>query len=117
MGDWVLRVTFMLMVIALFIGLWTVRNALMLIFLAVIVALALHVPVHRFERLGMGRGLAVLTTLILVALVGGLMGVLLVSTFVEQTDQLIDQLPDAFDQARSEYDRLADPRSMLGPRP
>lgn len=108
MGDWVLRVTFVLMVIALFIGLWTVRNALMLIFLAVIVALALHVPVHRFERLGMGRGLAVLTTLILVALVGGLMGVLLVSTFVEQTDQLIDQLPDAFDQARSEYDRLAD---------
>jgi len=53
------------------------------------------------------RGIAVLITLVLVLFLMALLGVLLVSTFVEQMQQLIDQLPDTFDAVRNEYERLS----------
>src|SRR5690554_4469017 len=113
LGELVVRVAFVVLIIAMFVGLWTVRNSLMLIFLAVIVALALQGPIHRFERMGLRRGIALLITLLLVLSVGALLGVLLVSTIVEQTQQLIDQLPDTFDTVRNEYDRLLNQYGVL----
>lgn len=113
LGEWAVRVAIVVLVVALFAGLWAVRNSLMLIFLAVIVALALQVPVHRFERMGVRRGVALLITLVLVLFFVGLLGVLLVSTFVEQMQQLIDQLPDTFDTVRNEYERLSNRYDVL----
>ena len=113
LGEWAVRVATVVLVVALFAGLWAVRNSLMLIFLAVIVALALQVPVHRFERMGVRRGVALAITLVLVLFFVGLLGVLLVSTFVEQMQQLIDQLPNTFDTVRNEYERLSNRYDVL----
>lgn len=113
LAEWVMRVAFAVLVVVLFIGLWSVRNAVMQIFLAVIVALALQGPIHRFERMGLPRGVALLLTLVLVLVIGGLLGVLLVSTVVEQVQELVDQLPDTFDQVRAEYDRLSNEHGVL----
>lgn len=113
LGEWAVRVAIVVLVVALFAGLWAVRNSLMLIFLAVIVALALQVPVHRFERMGVRRGVALVITLVLVLFFVGLLGVLLVSTFVEQMQQLIDQLPNTFDTVRNEYERLSNRYDVL----
>lgn len=113
LGEWVLRVTVAVLVVVLLLALWSVRNAVMQIFLALIVALALQGPIHRFEQMGMRRGWALLTTLVLVLVVTGLLAALLVSTFVEQMQDLVNQLPDTFDQVRAEYDRLAADSGVL----
>jgi predicted PurR-regulated permease PerM len=113
LGEWIVLIGVGVLVVAAFIGIWQVRNSLMLIFLAVIVALALQGPIHRFERMGLPRGLALLLTLVLVLIIGAVLGVLLVSTFVEQMQQLIDQLPDTFDTVRAEYDRISSQYGVL----
>lgn len=113
LGEWIVLVGVGVLVVATFVGVWTVRNSLMLIFLAVIVALALQGPIHFFERIGMRRGFALLLTLLLVLVVGVLVGVLLISTVIEQMQQLVDQLPDTFDTVREEYDRLSSQYGVL----
>jgi len=72
LAEWVMRVAFAVLVVVLFIGLWSVRNAVMQIFLAVIVALALQGPIHRFERWAAARRRP-FVTLVLVLVIGGLL--------------------------------------------
>ncbi len=59
LAEWVMRVAFAVLVVVLFIGLWSVRNAVMQIFLAVIVALALQGP-STVSSAGLPRGVALL---------------------------------------------------------
>lgn len=113
LAEWAVRVAFAVLVVVLFIGLWSVRNAVMQIFLALIVALALQAPVHRLERMGLPRGIALLITLLLVLVIGVLLSILLVSTVVEQVQELLNQLPDTLDQVQAEYDRLSSKHGVL----
>ncbi|MBN1965532.1 MAG: AI-2E family transporter [Anaerolineae bacterium] len=113
LGEYTLRALVTLLVIVILLALWRLRDAFMLTFLAVIVAIALYVPVRRLERMGLSRGVSVLIAMTGLIAVLVLAVVLIVPIFVEQVGSLIDNLPDAFDQARDEYDWQADHHDWL----
>jgi predicted PurR-regulated permease PerM len=108
LGDFALRVLVLLLMIVLLLAIWRLRDALMLVFLAMIIAIALQVPVQRLESMGASRGTSILITMGGLAVVAVLLVVLIVPVFVEQISSLVDELPTAVDQARDEYDTQAD---------
>jgi predicted PurR-regulated permease PerM len=113
LGDFTVRVLITLLMIVLFLGLWELRDALMLIFLAVIVAIALHVPVRRLESWGLSRGASVLVTMAVLAVTVVLISVLIIPVFVKDISNLVNELPDAADEARAEYDQQSDRHDWL----
>ena len=86
----------LLTALAIFL-LFRLRNLLFMVFVALFIAVALEPPVHFLEKRGWKRGLATG----LVFLVGFLLIVafvaLLVPLFVNQVNELIDQLPGYID--------------------
>lgn len=95
LGQWL---GFLCLAIALVI-LWQIRQILLLVFTAVVLATALNSLVQRFQRAGMRRSAAVLLTLGLLLLVNILFVVLIVPPFLNQFLRLVDLLPRAFAEA------------------
>ncbi|MGJ3247490.1 MAG: AI-2E family transporter [Elainellaceae cyanobacterium] len=89
LGDW-LGILCLLM--ALFI-LWQIRQMLLLVFTAVVLATALNSLARQIQRLRIGRSLAVVLTLILVIFVAVLFTALIVPSFIEQFRRLLQLLP------------------------
>lgn len=85
------------LVLALYI-LWQIRDLLLLVFAAVVLANALNVLVGRFQRSGMKRGWAILLSifLLLTIVVGAFW--LIIPPFVEQFRQLVDLVPRGLDR-------------------
>ncbi len=104
-GQFTLKVFVALLMGALALAAWQLRDALLLIFLAVIIALALQMPVQRLQRLGLSRGLSVLVSFAGLIVIFVLLLLLFVPVLVEQVSNIADQLPDAYDQAREQYDQ------------
>jgi predicted PurR-regulated permease PerM len=113
LGDFTLRIVVILLLVVTALAAWRLRDALMLTFLAAIVAIALHVPVRRLERIGFSRGASVLVTFAGLIAVAVLLIALIVPVFVKQVSSLVDELPNAFDQARDEYDTQASHHDWL----
>lgn len=113
LGEWTLRVFVTLLLGMVFLAIWALRDVFLLVFLAIIVAIVLQVPVRRLERLGLSRGISVVLTLagaigVLIALV-----LLLVPVIAAQVGDLADQLPGFVDDAQAEYDRQAAQHTWL----
>ncbi len=113
LGEWTLRVFVTVLVVALFLALWTLRDVFLLVFMAIIVAIVLQVPVQYLERFGFSRQLSILITLtgtvaLLVALVA-----LIVPVMVAQVQSLLEELPGFVEDAKSAYDRLATDHAWL----
>ncbi|MGJ3252625.1 MAG: AI-2E family transporter [Elainellaceae cyanobacterium] len=89
LGDW-LGILCLLM--ALFI-LWQIRQMLLLVFTAVVLATALNSLARQIQRLRIGRSWAVVLTLILVIFVAVLFTALIVPSFIEQFRRLLQLLP------------------------
>lgn len=84
-------------VVALYI-LWQIRQVLLLIFAAIILANALNILVKRFYRSGMRRAFAVLLSiLLLIAVMAGFFW-LIVPPFASQFSQLIQLVPRGIEQ-------------------
>jgi predicted PurR-regulated permease PerM len=113
LGEWTLRVLVTLVLLTLFLALWTLRDVFLLTFLAIIFAIVLQIPVHRLEHLGFSRGLSILISLVVTITVVVAVLVLVVPVFVRQVSDLTNQLPGFFDQAQVEYNRLAADNSWL----
>jgi predicted PurR-regulated permease PerM len=92
LGQWL---GFLCLAIALVI-LWQIRQILLLVFTAVVLATALNSLVQRFQRAGMRRSAAVPLTLGLLLLVNILFIVLIVPPFLNQFLRLVELLPRAF---------------------
>ena len=107
LGAWTARVAVALLMVTLLVALWTLRDVVLLTFLAMIVAIVLQIPVRHLEHLGLSRGLSILIATVgtIVALV--IVVLLIVPVFVSQTRELADELPDFIDKAREEYDQQA----------
>jgi predicted PurR-regulated permease PerM len=86
----------LLALVAALLLLWSLRETLILIFAAIVLAMALCtlVGVVR-QRLGCNRGLALLVSLLLVGLVVAVVGTAVIPPFVEQFSELVSKLPDA----------------------
>lgn len=112
-GHFTLKLFIALLMGALALVAWQLRDALLLIFLAVIVALALQMPVQQLQRLGLSRGLSVLASFSgLIALIVLLL-LLVVPVLIEQVSSTAEQIPDAYDQAREQYDQQVEKHDWL----
>jgi predicted PurR-regulated permease PerM len=102
-AQWMGLVVF---VIALYI-LWEIRQLLLLLFIAVIFAAALNRLVHRLQRSGIKRGLAIALS------VGGTITFLVITValivppFIDQFQELIQLLPQGFSQLEARITELA----------
>jgi predicted PurR-regulated permease PerM len=81
-------------VLALLAAAWAVRNILLLVVVAAVLAVGLDPPVRRLQRLGIPRGTAVL--LIFLAAIGFLVafGFLVIPPLVREVKQLATDIPD-----------------------
>lgn len=97
LGKWIGLVVF---VASLYI-IWQIRQILLLIFAAVVLATALARLVRLLQRLGIKkRGIAIaLTIVLLLALIAGFL-IVIVPPFVEQLQQLIASVPVGFERVQ-----------------
>ncbi|NEO31630.1 MAG: AI-2E family transporter [Symploca sp. SIO3C6] len=94
LGDWI---ALLCLIISLII-LWKFRQILMLIFTAVVLAIALNSFVRWIQQFGMRRGKAVLVALSSVLLFGALFVSLVMPPFLAQFQELIKLVPVGFEQ-------------------
>jgi len=113
LGAWTQRVFVTLLLGALFLGVWALREVFLMTFLAIILAVVLHIPVQRLQRLGLRRGLSVFVSLTGSILLVILLFVLLVPVFASRVRSLVDDLPDFIDQAQTAYNEQADQQDWL----
>ena len=99
-GQWL---GLIILIVALYI-LWQIRQLLLLIFAAVVLATALNRLVRLLQRRGLKRSLAVAATLSLSLLLGILFFFLIVPPFIEQFQKLIELIPDVFLRMREELE-------------
>ncbi|NDJ17862.1 AI-2E family transporter [Myxacorys almedinensis] len=105
LGKWIGLVVF---VASLYI-IWQIRQILLLIFAAVVLATALDRLVRLLQRIGIKkRGIAIALTLVLLLALGAGFLVIIVPPFVDQFQQLINFIPTGFDLARQWVEWLQD---------
>ncbi len=102
--DFVLRVLTVALVGVMVLGAWHLRQIILLVFLAIINAIALNIPVKFLQRLGLNRGLAIALTMfgalyLIMALSAGV-----VPETVTQLRALVDDLPDALETTVNDYE-------------
>ncbi len=85
---------------AAFYILWQIRQLLLLLFTAVVLATAANGLVRRFQRFGFQRGSALLLTLGCVLIFVVLFVALVVPPFVQQVQELIQRVPVGLQQIR-----------------
>jgi predicted PurR-regulated permease PerM len=105
LGKWIGLVVF---VASLYI-VWQIRQILLLIFAAVVLATALDRLIRLFQQIGIKkRGFAIaLTLVLLLALVAGFL-VIIVPPFVDQLQQLVNFIPEGIDRAQQWIEWLQD---------
>lgn len=102
LGQWIGLIA---IVLSLYI-LWQIREVLLLMFAAVVLATTLNRLAQRIQRLGIRRGIAVILSVgIFFALVIGFFW-LIVPPFIQQFQELTDRVPKGFELFNGWLDRL-----------
>ncbi|KAB8314174.1 AI-2E family transporter [Tolypothrix campylonemoides VB511288] len=102
LGQWIGLIAIL---ISLYI-LWQIREVVLLIFAAVVLATTLNRLARRFQRLGMKRGFAVfLSVTIFIALIVGFFW-LIVPPFADQFQELTKQVPRGLERFNTWLDEL-----------
>jgi len=100
LGKWI---GFLALSVSLYI-LWQIREVLLLLFLAVVLATALNRFVQRLQKSGVKRGIAALLAIAtLVTLIVGFVW-LIVPPFIDQFQQLVQIVPAGLEQLRAWVD-------------
>jgi len=82
-----------------FVLLWSLRNALVLLFAAVVLAMALCTLVGAIRtRIGVARPMALLLALLLVTLVVVVVATAVIPPFIDEFRQLVLQVPRAWEE-------------------
>ncbi len=102
LGEWI---GLLCLAIALVL-LWQIRQMLLLVFTAVVLATAINSLVRRIQKFGIRRGLAILIAMIGLALVGGIFVQVIVPPFTEQFLSLLELLPKGFQQITNWLDAV-----------
>ncbi|MBF2050723.1 MAG: AI-2E family transporter [Elainella sp. C42_A2020_010] len=88
---------------------WQIRQILLLIFAAVVLATALDRLVRLLQRIGIQkRGIAIALTFVLLLALMAIFLLIIVPPFVDQLQQLIDFIPTGFDRAQQWVEWLQD---------
>ncbi len=100
LGKWI---GFLALSVSLYI-LWQIREVLLLLFLAVVLATALNRFVQRLQKSGVKRGIAALLSVgILLTLIIGFVW-LIVPPFIDQFQQLVQIVPEGLERLRGWVD-------------
>lgn len=103
LGQWIGLIA---LIISLYI-LWQIRQVLLLVFAAVVVATALNRLARRLQKSGMRRGIAVLLSVgLFLALVAGFFW-LIVPPFAEQFQEITYRVPQGFERLNSWIQQLS----------
>ncbi|GIK62294.1 MAG: AI-2E family transporter [Chloroflexota bacterium] len=111
--EFVYRILLIIFLVGLALALWSLRGAIMLLFLGAILATALSIPVSFLRKRGLSNGQAVLITVIGTLTAILLVGVLIIPSFVQQAGNLVDRLPNALDEANTQYNQFAKDSGLL----
>jgi len=115
--EFVKRVTTIIALVTatvlLLLGIQRIIPLLSVIFTAWVIAVTLEVPVRLLQQRIGKRIPAVLITVALLLIVGGLFFALVIPAFVQQTADLIQNLPEAIRAGIENYDKLRASRQML----
>lgn len=106
LGDWTLRVLVVLLLGALFLALWTLRDVFLLTFLAIIIAIVLQMPVQRLQRVGLSRSLSIAISMLSFIALLVLLVILVVPAIASQVRTLADELPGFIEDAQDSYDDI-----------
>ncbi|NJM58553.1 MAG: AI-2E family transporter [Synechococcales cyanobacterium RU_4_20] len=93
---------------AAFYILWQIRQLVLLLFTAVVLATTANSLVRRFERLGFKRGSALLLTIGVCLIVAILFFALVVPPFVEQVQELVQLVPSGLSRIRQVIPNVID---------
>jgi len=104
LGKWIGLVAF---IFSLYI-LWRIRQLLLLVFAAIVLANALNILVQRFYRSGLKRSFAVLLSIFLLLTFGVGFYWLIVPPFAEQIQQLVELVPKGINQLNTWSESLKD---------
>ncbi|MCG6137976.1 MAG: AI-2E family transporter [Nostoc sp. LLA-1] len=108
-GQWL---GFVVLIVSLYI-LWQIRQLLLLIFTAVVLATAIGKLVQRFQRSRMGRALAVWLSLVIVVGLLIICFVLIVPPFITQFEELVKLFPAGLSRVQQVISWLE--QSIVGP--
>lgn len=103
LGQWI----GLLVLVTSFYILWQIRQVLLLVFLAVILATALHRVQQKFCQLGLKRGTALAVTLCLTLAVIVSFIFLIVPPFVRESVELAELVPQGLDQLQAWFNQLS----------
>jgi predicted PurR-regulated permease PerM len=103
LAQWCGLIAFMILAI----GLWQLRQLLLLVFTAVVLSTALNKAVRQLQKFGMRRAIAV--TIVTVAVLTIVIGfsVLIAPPFIEQFPRLIEYIPKGWSQLRANLEQFA----------
>lgn len=105
--EFVYRVFLVILMVILTLGLWYLREALLLIFLAFIIAIGLSKPIDMLRKRGFSRLVSTVITLAVTALMITLLFIALVPIFIEQVNTLMSEMPAALETTQNTYNDLA----------
>lgn len=111
--DFVYRVVLIILILAITLGLWYLRGALMLVFFTVIIAVALSGPVGILKRRGWSHTQAVLAVIGAVLGLLFLLSLIILPAFIRQISDLVEQLPSAWDDAQGRYNEAVEDVAFL----
>lgn len=107
LGEFAKRVFLLGALVIAALALWELRLVLLLTFLAIIIAISLDVPVRKLENYGFRRGVAVLLVTFATVFILALLLISIGAPLVNQTENLIDELPEAIETLREDYNNAA----------
>lgn len=102
LGQWL----GLLALLTSFYILWQIRQALLLLFAAVVLATALNRLARRLQRFGLKRSLAVLLSISLLILIAVSFFLLIVPPFAQQFQQLTQRVPQGIERLNLWIDQL-----------
>ncbi|MBE9014575.1 AI-2E family transporter [Chroococcidiopsis sp. CCALA 051] len=97
LGQWIGLVVF---VVCLYIS-WQIRQVLLLIFTAVVLAIALNRLVRLFQRFRIGRSIAIFLSVGLLLLLLAGFFIVVIPPFLEQLQELVKLTPEGLERLRS----------------
>ncbi|NJK41706.1 MAG: AI-2E family transporter [Acaryochloridaceae cyanobacterium SU_2_1] len=110
LGKWIGLIVFL---VSLYI-LWEIRQVLLLGFTAIVLASSLNGFIQRLTRRGVRRGLAVLLSVVLLAGIAGVIGLLIIPPFIAESKQLATLVPQSLERLELYIQQLQTAGPELG---
>lgn len=114
-GEFVKRILILGFIVVVALTMWELRLILLLSFLAVIIAVSLDVPVRVLQRSGIRRGFAIPIVVAVTLFVLLTFFIFIGATVYNETQLLIEELPEALRGVYEDYNRLAKRVTVLPP--